>query len=216
MDGNVIALIEVKPSPQIIFRGMPDQLSETTVDLAAPTESFHITKVESSLSERIEYRLETVTEGKHYRLKVSNKANTGNYGGHIRLYTDLTLKPEVLIRVNGFIEGAISVKPQAILVGKLSATQPERTGRIVVTSNRNQPFKIVGLSYDEKFLSVVQQPLENGSGFSLEIQPKLGSVPVGSRQQTILTIETDAGSGQKDDVQVHLFNSADQPEAAPK
>lgn len=216
VDGTVIALIEVKPSPHVIFRGMPEQLSETSVDLVAPAETFHITNMESSLADRIDYKLETVTEGKHYRLRVSNKANAGSYGGHIRLRTDLSLKPEVLVRVNGFIEGAVSVKPQAILIGKLSATQPERMGKVVVTSNRSQPFKITRLSYDENLLSVVQEPLENGAGFSLEVHPKLGSVAAGSRQQTLLTVETDAAPGQKNDIQVHLFNSSDQPEATPK
>ncbi len=80
---------------------------------------FHISGTESNLGENIDYTLETVAEGKQYRLRVSNKIAHGNYGGFIRLNTDLAQKPNIIIRVSGFIEGEISAKPQNILIGKL-------------------------------------------------------------------------------------------------
>ena len=65
-------------------------------------------------------------EGKQYRLRVANKIPQGNYGGFIRLNTDLAQKPDIMIRVAGFVEGEISARPQNILIGKLIASQPER------------------------------------------------------------------------------------------
>lgn len=215
IEGTVIALIDTKPSSNVIFRGMADQLTESVVDLIGSV-PFHITSSESNLGDNVSYKMETVENGKHYKLAVANKLNRGNYAGYIKLVTDLPQKPDMLVRVNGYIEGEIAVKPQTVLIGKLSSNQPERLGKIAVTSNRNKAFQITRLTYDENLMTVVQQPLDKEVGFSLEITPKLENVPVGSRKQVTLSIETDASPGAKDDVQIHLFNSADQPEAAPK
>ena len=122
----------------------------------------------------------------------------------------------MIIRVSGFIEGEVSVKPQNILIGKLSANQPERVGKIVVTSNRNKPFEITRLTYDQNLMSVAQETAENERALSSMVQPKLESVPVGSRKQATLRVETDLNPNEKIEVLVHLFNSSDQPEAQQK
>jgi len=213
MQGTVVALVDVKPSPAIVFRGMADQATETSVELTGTRVPFHIASMESNLDSNIDYKLETVEAGKRYRLKVTNKTKRGNYAGYLKLYTDIEQKPDILLRVSGFIEGEVSIKPQTILIGKLSATQPERPGRVMITSNRNQPFEITKLTYDERLLNVSQHPLEKENGFYLDIFPRLEAVPVGTRQQVKLNIETNLAPGQNDEVQIHLFNSADQPEA---
>ncbi|MGO9691036.1 MAG: hypothetical protein ACLP2X_21240 [Syntrophobacteraceae bacterium] len=216
MEGAVIPIIDVKPSTSILFRGMADQLTVSVLDLVGSVAPFHISGTESNLNENINYSLETVAEGKQYRLKVSNKIRQGNYSGFIKLNTDLAQKPDLIIRVAGFIEGEVTVKPQNILIGKLSANQPERVGKIVVTSNRNKPFEITRLTYDQNLMSVAQDTAENVQGFVLEVQPKLESVPVGSRKQATLSVETDLDPNEKIEVLVHLFNSSDQPEAQQK
>ena len=216
MIGTVLPVIDIKPSPGILFRGMADQVSESVLDLTATTAPFHITGSDTNIGENINYSLETLTDGKHYRLKVSNKLKRGTYGGFIRLDTDLAQKPDVLIRVSGFIEGEISVKPQNILIGKLSANQPERLGRVAVTSNRNKPFDITRLTYDADLMSISQEPSEDQAGFILVVKPKLEGVQVGARKQSSLIIETDLNPDEKIEVLVHLFNSADQPEVHQK
>ncbi len=215
MEGTVQAIIDVKPSTNILFRGMAGQLSESVLDLVGST-PFHISGNESNLGENIAYKLETVVEGEHYRLRVSNNISHGNYGGFIRLNTDLAQKPDILIRVSGFIEGEISAKPQNILIGKLCAGQPDRVGRVVVISNRNKPFEITRLTYDQDLMSVWQETLEDQTGFILEIQPKLESVPVGSRKQATLKIETDLSPDEKVEVLVNVLNHSGQPEAQNK
>ena len=215
MVGTIKALVEIKPSANILFRGMADQLSESVLDLVGST-PFHISGKDSNLGADIDYTLETVEEGRQYKLKVSNKISHGNYGGYIRLITDLTQKPEIIIRVSGFIEGEISAKPQNILIGKLCTGQPERVGRVVVVSNRNKPFEITQLTYDQNLMSVWQETLEDQTGFILEVQPKLENVPTGSRKQAVLKIETDLSADAKVEVLVNVLNHSGQPEAQNK
>jgi hypothetical protein len=212
VQGTVVPFIEVKPSADIVFRGMADQLAESVLELGASAAPFHITGAETNIGENIDYKLETIVEGKFYKLKVSNKLKRGNYGGFIRLATDMAQKPDIVIRVSGFVEGEISIKPEAILIGKLSASQPELLGKIIVSSNRDKPFEITRLTYDESLMSVSPEPSEDQTSYILEIKPKLENVPVGARKQSTLKIETDSNSDEKVEALVYLFNSVDQPE----
>lgn len=218
IEGAILAFVDVKPSANVLFRGMADQLSESVLDLVGSKLPFHITGTQSNLNENINYTLETVADGKQYRLRVSNKAHSGTYGGFIRLNTDLTQKPDIMIRVTGFVEGEISARPQNVLIGKLSATQPERAGRVAVISNRNKPFEITHMTYDENLMSVsvTDDAPENQKGFILDIEPKLESVPVGSRKQVALKIETNLSPDEKVEILVNVLNHSDQPEAQHK
>lgn len=212
MQGTVKALIEIRPNTAILFRGMADQVSEAVFDLVSNGQPFHVTKVETSLEDKIGYTLENIEDGKHYRVRVTNKIRQGNYNGFIKCLTDLAQKREVVVRVSALIEGEITVKPQTVLIGKLAAQQPERTVKVVVASNRDKPFKITKLTYDDRLITVNQEPLANSEqGYSLEIVAKLANVPTGSRQQTTLVIETDAVPQEKQEVQVHVFNTVDGP-----
>jgi hypothetical protein len=214
MQGTAKALINFQPSNAISFRGMSQNLTETSVEMTAVSEPFKIQGIDTNLQDKIKYEMETVEQGKHYKLKVRNLVKQGNYNGFLRVRTNLAQKPEFIIRVSGFIEGEIAVKPQTILVGKFAAQQPVRQGKVLVISNKNQPFKITKVTYDEKLLKVIQQPLARESGYSLEISPVMGSIKEGSRIQTAVSIETDAAPQEKQEVQVHIQNSS-QSVAAP-
>lgn len=210
VQGVVKTLIEVRPNTAVTFRGMADQVSEHVFELVSQGQPFHITKVETNLDGKIDYTLENIEDGKFYKVKVANKLRQGNYNGFIKCLTDLPQKPEVVVRVSGLIEGEVTVKPQTILIGKLAAQQPERTGKVAVASNRAKPFHITKLIYDERLITVSQAPMtDNEHGYTLEIAARLGSVPTGTRQQTSLVIETDAAPQEKQEIQVHVFNTVD-------
>jgi hypothetical protein len=206
VQGTVKALIEVHPSA-INFRGTPDQIGEGVIDLvAASGQPFRITNLENSLEGKIVCQTETVEEGKHYRLKITNQVKQGNYNGFVKVFTDMQAKPEIVIRINAFIEGDIGVKPQTVLVGKLTAQQPIREAKVIVSSNRGKPFQITKLTYDAKLIEVSQQPVPNELSYMLEIKPHLENVPPGGREQTLLTIETDLSQTDKSEVHVHVLN----------
>jgi hypothetical protein len=105
MRGTVKNFIDVRPLTGVLFRGTANQQTEQAVDITGASLPFHITKIESNLEEKIAYRLETVEEGKHYRLRISNRMTQGNYSGFVRLHTDLAQKRDVTVRVAGFIQG---------------------------------------------------------------------------------------------------------------
>jgi hypothetical protein len=211
LQATVKDLIEFRPENSVSFRGMADQQTEKAIDIIGASQAFHLTGAESNLGDKVFYQLETLEDGKHYRLKISNRLKQGSYSGFVKLHTDLGKKSEVIIRVAGSIEGEISVNPKSIPVGKLAAQQPVRSGRVQVVSNRNKPFRIARLTYEKRLIQVSQQPLPDQSGFSLEISPVMENIPAGTRQQTTLVIETDSTPEQMHEVRIQVFNSPDTP-----
>jgi hypothetical protein len=208
VQGLVKSIIEVAPSNIVFFQGMADQFKEESIELIGGTETFHVQKVESNLNDQIAYQMETIEDGKRYRLKISNKLKQGNYNGFVKVFTDHPKKPEVLVRVNGVVTGEISVRPLALHVGKLDSNtqQPPRKGVVAVLNNRDKPFKIVKLMYDEQLIDVTQKPIAEKQGFSLEITPKMEGIPKGEQRQIPLVVETDANPQEKYTVQVYLYN----------
>ncbi|MGA2400347.1 MAG: OS_HP3 family (seleno)protein, partial [Syntrophobacteraceae bacterium] len=148
VEGTVKPLIEVRPDKTVYFQGIADGLSEKAIDLITTSKQFHIRKVEDNLDKKAAYRLETVEDGKHYRLRVTNNTLRGNYRGSITLYTDFAEKPELTVWVNGSIEGEIGIRPKVLVVGRLSPDQGVISGKVLVVDNKNRPFKIVRCTYD--------------------------------------------------------------------
>lgn len=209
VEGTVKPLIEVRPEKTIYFQGVADGLTEKTVDIITTSKQFHIRKTEDELNKKASYKLETVENGKHYRLRVSNNTLRGDYRGYITLYTDFAEKPVLTVWVNGSIEGEIGIMPKVLIVGRLSTNQGVTSGKVLVTNNKNRAFKIVRCKYDERILHVTQMPFPNGSGFSLEVIPNVEDIPPGGRIQTVLTVETDVPSEGEQEVQVRIIDLAE-------
>jgi hypothetical protein len=209
LQGTVRALIEVNPSNVVVLRGMVDRIAEQTIDLTSSMKPFHIARIESSLGPKISYRLETVEEGRHYRLIVANQEKKGRYSGALRVHTDMPEKPEIPITVSGLIEGELSLRPQAVLVGRLNPQQPIRTGQVLIINNRKKPFQISQMTYDRNLLLVTSKPLVNEVGYSLEITPKMESISGGERKEIPITVQTDVDTQEELQIQVRLVNITD-------
>lgn len=206
MEGKVRSLIDASPSTSIYFRGRAEQIGPSTIELVGTAVPFHISKVESNLEGKIRYEVETVEAGRKYRLKVANTLKLGDYGGFVKLTTDLPQKSEIVVRVNASIEGEARVTPATLFVGRFRGQEAERSGRVQVVSTRTKTFKITKLTYDERFIRAVQHTLPNQTGFIVEVTPRLESMQPGVREQTTLTIETDLAADEKHVVQIQVVN----------
>jgi hypothetical protein len=209
VEGNVRQLISFKPA-SAVFRGMRTDTLETEFDVVGE-QPFHITGIESNIEDKVAYKTETVEDGKHYKVKITNKAGEGTYMGFVKLLTDLPQKSELMIRVNGSIEGAVTIRPHVVLVGKYGAEQPIRSAKVEVKSPNGQTFNITGLAYDEKLLTVTQRELMPATVYELEIEPKLEALPPGGRQQANVLVKTDLSPDAPGEVQVHIMNSVERP-----
>lgn len=205
MQGTVRTLIDVLPVNTISFRGRAERLEPKTIELIGGPFPFRITRVQSNLEGRVAHELETVEEGRKYRLKVSNLVREGDYSGALWLHTDLPQKPYVTVRVAGTVEGEVSVNPKTLFIGKLTANQAVRSGSVLVVGNTGKPFEITRLGYDESIVTVTRHPLSDQNGYRLEITPKVEKLSPGARQQTVLTIETDLTPGNRQEVTIQVM-----------
>ncbi len=206
MKALVRPLIEVKPTNVLLFRGFVEQLKPQTIELVSNGTPFHILKTENSVPQHVAVELETVEEGKRYRLRVTNIATSGNYSGYILCRTDHPKRPELRIAVTGVIETDVSVTPLALLIGRTASDHPLRTGEIKVRNNRKAEHRISKLTYDDQLITISQEKLPDGEGYLLRVIPRLEAVPKGEHRVVTITVETDAKGGTKDQVLVNVVN----------
>jgi hypothetical protein len=207
LKGRVRPIIRVEPA-NVVFRGFPEDLQEKSLELTAEERAFNISEVASRLEGKIAYEVETLEDGRRYRLKVRNlQKEPGRYSGVIGIQTDHPQKPRIAVRVTGFIQGELNVRPSVVSVGRILPDKPTRTGHVIVTSNRNKPFEITEMDYDDRLLEIRSEPVGSAhGGVRLEIVPKLDQVAKGSHKQTLLTFQTDLHSENKHQVRVHIIH----------
>lgn len=104
MEGRAKPFILVQPSVSISFRRGADQSNERVIDLITNSKPFHITAVSNGVEGKASTRVETVEEGSHYRVVVTNRLDQGRYAGVVVVRTDMDEKPVVNIYVRGAFE----------------------------------------------------------------------------------------------------------------
>jgi hypothetical protein len=205
VQGTVKPLIQVRPNRYVQLQGSAGEIAPAEVELVANPQPFQVQKTEDNLQGKVFHKLETLEGGRRYRLLVANTAGEGNYAGFIKIFTDHPQKPELIIRVNGRVEGKIAVRPAAVVVGKPNARQPIRFGKVVIMSNQRESFQITRITYDRDLLEVTQEPLQGQAGYVLEIKPRMENIPSGTRTEAAVVVETDV-PGEKKEIKVHVVN----------
>lgn len=205
MTGKVIPLILLRPSRYVQFHGASGRLPPAALELAANPAPFRILKTEDNLQGKVSYNLETIEDGKRYRLSIANEAREGNYAGFIRVLTDHPEKPELMVRVNGRIEGNIAVRPSSVVVGNPQGKDQVQSGKVVIISNHGDSFQITQMNFDERLLEVQKQPLYGQAGFVLEIKPKMENIAAGVGTETSIQVQTDI-PGEKKEIKVRVIN----------
>lgn len=104
MVGRARPFILIQPSVSVSFRNAPGESGEKVVDLITNSDPFHVISVTNGVEGKASYRLETVEDGRHYRITVVNLLEKGRYGGAITVHTDMERKPKLTIYVRSVME----------------------------------------------------------------------------------------------------------------
>jgi len=94
----------IKVSPKAVFlSGKASEAVTRTVDIKGdPAKSLKIEPLDFSLENRVKYAIEEISPGNHYRVSFTSIPNVSNYyHGALRLRTNYTEKPNLLIFVRG-------------------------------------------------------------------------------------------------------------------
>jgi len=99
LKGKIRPVIEILPSPIIQFNGSEEGQTEKIISLITNSQAFQILRIENTAKERVDYHLETVVPGRHYRLKITNRQKTERYSAMIRCLTDHPQRREIAIPI---------------------------------------------------------------------------------------------------------------------
>lgn len=105
LHGKVRPYIELLPNSSISFKEKGPGLEEKIINIMATSQPFHIQKVENGLGEKIGFHLDTIVDGRHYRLKVTKRQKAGKFFGYIKCITDHPRKPEIHIPIINNLDG---------------------------------------------------------------------------------------------------------------
>jgi hypothetical protein len=103
--GTVRPHIEMRPTSFVQFKGIKQGLQEKVIDLITTSQPFQILRIENPLGEKIAYYLETLVEGRHYRLKIINRQTLERYSGILKCFTNHPRKPELQIPIRFTLDG---------------------------------------------------------------------------------------------------------------
>ncbi|ROQ91080.1 hypothetical protein EDC27_2357 [Desulfosoma caldarium] len=203
---KVVPFIDVRPWDTVVFRGSAAQIKPQEVELESSKVPMQIVRVENGLEKEVRTRVETLANGKRYRVVLENLAEQGSYSGYVRVITDHPQKPEVLLSVRGMVEGPIGIRPTSLLVGKIKGNPEIRVGRVLVVHHGGAAFRITRLDYDAQLLEVTAKPQEGLTGYVLDVAAKLDTVALGTQKRTPLKIETDIRPEDRLEVQIFVVH----------
>jgi hypothetical protein len=207
LQGRVSTFIDILPDKTVLFRGHATSIAPKTIEIIAKKAPFRITGIVSDLEGRVAHELNTIQEGRRYQITLTNLLGSGDYGGHFWVKTDLPQREHIVLRVSGSVEGEVSINPRTLIIGKLSAQQPVRSGEVQAVANSGNRFKITRLAYDETLLEVTPHPLTDKVGYRLEIKPRMENAPRRAQQRATLSVETDLSPESSHEVVIQIMNA---------
>jgi hypothetical protein len=95
MQGKVSTFIDILPDKVVLFRGRAAPVAPKTIELIGKKVSFRITDIVSDLEGRVAHELKTIQEGRSYQITLTNVLNSGDYGGHLWVKTDLPQRVDI-------------------------------------------------------------------------------------------------------------------------
>ena len=155
-----------------------------------------------SISNKVDYEIKTIEEGKIYRLTFQDKLRQkGNYRGILEIKTNYPEKPTLKIRVYGKIKGSLQVTPERIYLGRVDMTRLKTSKTKMVRSFKVKyavkgEFKIEKIDYNHDLFEVKLREIEAGRIYDVELKLLAEKLRPG-RLYEKLTMHTNLKAHQK-------------------
>jgi hypothetical protein len=102
IQANITPVILIRPE-NVALRGLNGQIKAKEVYITGNLEEpLRIETASFNLAGKVRYKIETVKEGKQYKVRFENIPGvTGSFRGYLRMSTNYPEKPGIRIRVSG-------------------------------------------------------------------------------------------------------------------
>lgn len=172
MKGEVWAPIRVTPR-YVRLRGVSGEKIEEVVHLEREKEEPLTVKLASvSIPDKVEVELVEIAKGRSYELKVRNKLEKETtYGGQVQLTTNYPEKPEIVIRISGYVQAALEVRPKTLSFGRISKKQLQqlqKDGRnvrrpVMVLLNNGNDLEIKNVELRKSLFRAISKKVSPGA-----------------------------------------------------
>jgi hypothetical protein len=192
--GKVWAPIQLDPR----YAGLTGFLGEKIqkiLRLRAATEKPLIVKLASvSIPEKVDVELKEMEQGRTWELKVENKVNQETrYAGQVKLTTNYSEKPEMVIRIIGNVRPLVEVMPKGLNFGRLSEEQLKQLAKsgelirrpVTVVLNKGNDLKVNKLELKNSLFGVVSTEIKPGRTVQLQVQALLGRLKKGPNEDLL-------------------------------
>lgn len=194
MRGKVWAPIQLDPR-HAGLTGILGEKIQKVLRLRAAKEKPLVVKLASvSIPEKVDVELKEVEEGRTWELRVDNKVNQQTrYAGQIKLTTNYSEKPEMVIRIIGNVRPLVEVMPKALNFGRLSEEQLaelNKSGELIrrsvtVLLNKGNNLKVNKLEVEKSLFRVVSREMKPGRAVQLQVQALLGRLTKGANEDLL-------------------------------
>lgn len=205
MKGKVWTPIHVHPKYISLTGTLGDKIG-TVVRLKGQKEGPLTLKIASvSIPDKVDVELKETEKGRTWELEVDNKVSQQtNYTGQVKLTTNYSEKPELVIRVSGNIRPSVEARPKALSFGRLSedrVRQLKTKGTpmrrpVTVILNKGPDLKINDVYVEKSLFKVVgMRELQPGRMYQIQIEAVLEKLTKGKNTDKlkIQTNQKDAG-----------------------
>ncbi len=189
-------VISVKPRSARLRGLKGDEILDELTVRAYEDRPLILEPAQFSISDRVDYKIETLEEGKAFRLIFRNKLNhKGKYRGMLQVKTNYPEKPLLKIRIYGEITGSLQVTPERVHFGRLNLTRLKASNtKVLVRSLNIRPLmqdemKIEKIDYNRDLFEVNIREVEPGRTYAIELKLPVKKIRPG-RLREKLTIHT--------------------------
>jgi hypothetical protein len=168
-----------------------DELSQKLTISAIEGQEFDITEVKTDLTDKIKYKLETVTKGKEYTLDVANiSKEEGLIRGQIELKTTSQKKPSLTFPVFVKIQSEVEVKPSSLYFGKIDTgaqtSDPETfTKSVTVKKARGNDLEVKKVNASSSWIKAKTETNEKGVQYTVAITLDKNKMPKGKFDEKV-------------------------------
>ena len=204
MRGKVWAPIQLDPKHAGLIGFLGEKIHKVLRVRAAKEKPLIVRLASVSIPEKVDVELKEIEQGRTWELKVENKVNQETrYAGQVKLTTNYSEKPEMVIRIIGNVRPLVEVIPKGLNFGRLSEEQLKQLNKsgelirrpVTVVLNKGNDLKVKKLELKNSLFGVVSSEMKPGRTVQLQVQALLGKLKKGPNED-LLRIYTNQRYGE--------------------
>ena len=192
--GEIWAPILLTPR-YVNLAGIKGEKIEKVLHLKAQKSDPLTLKIESvTIPDKVTVELKEIEKGRRYDLTVRNMVkNEGKYRGKIKLISNYPERPEMTIRVSGYVRPPVSINPTLVNFGRISkqkANKLKEDGKlkrpVTLILYKGNNLKVTKVEFEKSLFAVSVKEMQKGRMVKLTVEPILEKLVKGRNKDKMI------------------------------